>query len=92
MSVQINDQRAAVQSLFRGLLDQKGDRGDFSDQDSLVLSGRLDSIDVLEVVTFLELRFGVNFADDGFDQRELDSVNAVLARVGSERVAAPSER
>ena len=82
----MNEKRADIQTLFRRLLDQKGDRGVFSDHDSLVLSGRLDSIDVLEVITFLEANFGMSFADDGFDQRELDSVNAVLARVESDRV------
>jgi acyl carrier protein len=88
----MNDERAAIQSLFRGLLDQKGDHGAFGDHDSLVLSGRLDSIDVLEIVTYLEANFGVNFADGGFDQRELDSVDAVLARVERERVGAQSQR
>lgn len=76
----INDKREAVRSLISGILEKKGDRRTFADEDSLILSGRLESLDVLEIVVFLEENFALDFADSGLDQRELDSVGAILAR------------
>jgi len=75
------EKRDAVRSLLGSLLEKKSDRTAFTDEDSLVLSGRLDSLDVIDLISFLEERFGLDFADDGFDQHELDSVNAILGRV-----------
>ena len=48
-----------------------------SDTDSLVLSGRLDSLDVLEIVVFLEKRYDFDFGDRPFDQQVVDSVHEI---------------
>jgi acyl carrier protein len=63
-----------IRTFIEQLLQQKGDLAPIGDADSLMLSGRLESIDVLEVVMFLERRFGVDFAQTGFDQAQLDSI------------------
>lgn len=65
------------------LLQQKGDHRGFSDQDSLIASGRLDSVDMLNLVVFLENTCKIDFSDH-FDQDELDSVDSIMTLVSAE--------
>ncbi len=67
-----------VRRFVMDVLRRKGDGGALADNDSLVLSGRLASIDLLEVVTFLEEEFGLDLADRGFDQRDFDSIESIV--------------
>jgi acyl carrier protein len=60
------------------LLTSKGDQEPLGDTDSLVLSGRLDSLDILQIVVFLEGNYGIDFADQPFDQEEFDSIARIL--------------
>jgi acyl carrier protein len=69
--------KEAIRQFFQELLAQKGDQRPFRDSDSLVLSGRLQSIDAVEVVIFLEQQWGIDFASIGFDESQIDSVDAV---------------
>jgi acyl carrier protein len=71
------DHREEIRKFLQELLLQKGDKQPFSDDASLLLSGRLASVDAIEIVVFLEEKFGVNFSDVGFDQALIDSVNAI---------------
>ena len=75
------DRAAEVREIVRRVLDIKGDRNPFSDDASLLISGRLASIDVLEVVLGIEERFGVDFSDRPFDQNAFDSVQGILRLV-----------
>ena len=68
--------RAFVASLLR----EHDDYADFSDAESLVKSGRIDSLSVVKLVTFLECDFAVNFDVVEFDPQRFDSV-AEIARV-----------
>jgi acyl carrier protein len=72
----MND-RDAVREFVGSLLRRKGDTNPFTDTDSLVLSGRLDSLDVLEMVVFLEKQYAFDFGDRPFDQQLLDSVHEI---------------
>lgn len=78
----MND-RLKIRKLLQDLLGNKDDNEGFSDSDSLIDSGRLQSIDVLEVVDFLEENYGIDFAERGFDQNELDSVDNIVALIGN---------
>lgn len=73
--------RAPVRSMIQTLLGNKGDQRPFADADSLVLSGRLDSIDVLEIVAFLERHYGIEFGSRPFDQQAVDSVEEIAALI-----------
>jgi acyl carrier protein len=73
----MDDTRETIRQLLMRILQKNGDTRGFTDTDSLVLSGRFQSLDVLEVVVFLEERFGLDFSD-GFDQSRLDSVEEIL--------------
>jgi len=81
-------ERTDVRTLIRDLFDKKGDTRAFGDGDSLILSGRLESIDALEIAFFLEERYGVDFAQIGFDQNQLDSVDEIVSLIDASRVGA----
>ncbi len=81
------DQKEAVRQLLQQLLAQKGDHRPFADSDSLILGGRLQSVDAVDVVIFLEEKFGIDFAVIGFDESQIDSVNAILALIQNAGVA-----
>jgi acyl carrier protein len=71
------DHREEIRKYLQELLLQKGDKQPFTDDTSLLLSGRLASVDAVEIVVFLEEKFGINFAEIGFDQAMIDSVDAI---------------
>ena len=73
------EHRTAVREVLDRLLAKKRDRKGFSDDDSLFLSGRLHSVDAVEVVVFLEEAWGIDFAKIGFDLSLIDTVDAILA-------------
>jgi acyl carrier protein len=75
------DHREEIRKYLKELLLQKGDKQPFTDDASLLLSGRLASVDAVEIVVFLEEKFGVNFAELGFDQELIDSVDTIDAIV-----------
>jgi acyl carrier protein len=69
--------KAEVRLFVQELLTRKGDRQPFSDSDSLLLGGRLESVDAVDIVVFLEEKFRIDFAEVGFDQALIDSVDAI---------------
>jgi acyl carrier protein len=71
--------RQEIRTFIEQLLRQKGDSKPCGDGESLILSGRLQSIDAVEIVMFLESRFGLDFASIGFDQAEIDSIEKIHA-------------
>ncbi len=71
--------RADIRAFVQGLLTASGDDRPFADSDSLLFSGRLQSIDAVEIVVFLEENFGIDFAQVGFDKEQIDSVDAICA-------------
>jgi acyl carrier protein len=73
----MEDRRETIRQLLREILRKNNDTRAFSDTDSLILTGRFQSMDVLEIVVFLEGSFGVDFSE-GFDQSRLDSVEEIL--------------
>lgn len=81
--------RLAVRAVLEKLLLQKGDRNTFSDGESLLTSGRLDSVDTLELVVLLEQDYGIDFSD-GFDRDDLDSVDSIVHLIQA-RSAAPKD-
>lgn len=71
------DHNAEVREFFKGLLAIRHDRQPFTDTTSFFLSGRLSSVHAVELVVFLEEKYGIDFADIGFDQSQIDSVEAI---------------
>jgi acyl carrier protein len=75
------DHREEIRKYLQELLLQKGDKQPFSDDASLLLGGRLASVDAVEIVIFLEEKFCVDFAEIGFDQALIDSVDAIATLI-----------
>jgi len=59
----------------------KGDGAPLSDDDLLFTSGRLDSLDAVELIMRIETDYGINFSDIGFDLTRLDSISAIAGLV-----------
>ncbi len=75
--------KTEIREFLQGLLTSYGDSEPLEDSDSLLISGRLQSIDAVEIVMFLEQNFGVDFAQIGFDRDRLDSIDAITDLVKS---------
>jgi acyl carrier protein len=73
----MDDTRNTIRQLLEQLLHKNNDTRGFTDKESLILSGRFQSLDVLETVVFLETHFGIDFSE-GFDQSQLDSVEEIM--------------
>ena len=73
------NEKTKIQQFVQELLARCDDRGPLADHDSLLLSGRLRSIDGVEIVLFLEENFGIDFAEIGFDREQIDSIDAIYA-------------
>ena len=70
---------AEIHEYVQSLLTSNGDDGPLADHESLLLSGRLQSIDAVEIVVFLEENFGIDFAQIGFDQDQLDTIDSIYS-------------
>ena len=81
------DQLTPVRDFVRQLLAQRGDRKPFSDDGSLFRSGRLSSVDAVELVVLLEEKFAIDFAETGFDQNLIDSIDSIAVLLGSAKAA-----
>lgn len=73
MSLDKNELRALV----RELLQRKGESATPADDAPLVSSGLLDSVDVLEIVAFLEQRCAIDFSTRPFDPTDFDTIDAI---------------
>ena len=70
-----------IRNFLQDMLNNKGDSSGFTDQQLLVTEGRLDSLDIMTIVVFLEENYGIDFSDRPFDQNEFDSVESITALV-----------
>jgi acyl carrier protein len=77
----ISDVRVRVREQLKELLAERGDTAPLDDDESLLVSGRLDSLAVVNLVMFLEQTFGVDFSSTVFEASELDSVDAICGLV-----------
>ena len=73
--------RPVIREFVQNLLSQKGDRAAFSDSEQLIARGRLQSIDTLELVVFLEEKYGIDFGEIGFDQNQVESVENIMTLI-----------
>jgi acyl carrier protein len=73
------DQRQRIRKLLADLLLERDDARPFTDSESLLLSGRLDSLNIVAIVVFLESEFGLSIDPSDFDPMKLGSVDDILA-------------
>ena len=79
------DDRITIRTFIEELLTERDDRAQFGDTDSLIKSGRLDSLAVTKIVMFLESTFGVDFARIEFDPERFDTVADITAVIEESR-------
>ena len=82
------DIRQEVRNFVVELLKNKGDTAELCDSDSLLLSGRLQSLDAVNIALFLEQEYVIDFSEIGFDVTQLDSIAQIACLV--ERSGKPS--
>jgi len=79
------DDRVKIRAFVAELLREHDDHAAFGDTESLIKTGRLDSLAVVKLVTFLEADFTVDFARVEFDPERFDSVVEIAAVVEESR-------
>ena len=79
--------RIKIRTFVEELLREYDDHAAFSDSESLIKSGRLDSLAVVNLVTFLETAFAVDFARVEFDPERFDTVAEIEAVIEESRSA-----
>ena len=77
--------RLRTRAFVEELLGERDDRAPFGDAESLIKSGRLDSLAVVNLVTFLESAFAVDFARVEFDPERLDTVAEIVGVIEESR-------
>lgn len=76
--------KTEIRLLVERLLAASGDKEPVRDDESLLVSGRLQSIDAVEIVVFLEENFGIDFTEIGFDRERLDCIDSIYELVSSQ--------
>lgn len=72
-----SDTKERVRVYIRELLRELDDHRPFNDADSLIKTGRLDSLVVVKLILFLETEFDVDFTMVEFDPDRFDSVDEI---------------
>ncbi|MGD9915263.1 MAG: acyl carrier protein [Rhizobiaceae bacterium] len=72
-----------LRDLLADKLAQRGDTRPLGDDDSLFLSGRLDSLAATEAMLLLESAYAVDLADADFDVTRMDTINELKAFLAS---------
>ncbi len=74
--------RAFVMERFPGAAARR-----MTDDDSLIDSGVIDSLGVLDLATFIEREFGVQLADDELTAENFDSIATLSRFLAAKRAA-----
>ena len=67
----------SIREFITGLLEMKGERCDVSVTEPLLSAGLLDSMDVLQIVVYLEENFGLDFSVHPFNPDDFDSIESI---------------
>lgn len=73
--------RDKIRQMIGNVLRMKGDNDPIGDQDPLVTTGRIDSLEVMQVTVHLEEEFGVDLSRRPFDKYDFESVESVARMV-----------
>jgi acyl carrier protein len=80
--------RSQMRNYVMQRLRMKGDGAPLGDGDLLFSSGRLDSLDAVEIIMCIETDYGINFSEINFDLTLLDSIEAITSLVDRRPVQA----
>jgi acyl carrier protein len=77
--------RPRLRAFIADLLESKGDTTPFDDAEPLATGGRLDSLEIIQLVAFMEESFGIDFAKVEFNRAHFDSIASMSEFVSSFR-------
>jgi acyl carrier protein len=66
-----------IRAIVAAALREAGDDSPFGDEDSLVVTDRLSSLDVVNILLELEQAFGIEIHADEFDVMRFDTVASI---------------
>jgi len=70
--------REQIHAYVMSLAQQLGHNDDVADDESLIVSGLLDSLAVMRLVVFMEKTFSIDFAEEFFDQDIFDTIDKMV--------------
>lgn len=73
------DQRAALRRFVSEILSDVGDKTPLTDTDSLLVSGRIDSIEIVRVIQFIEENFAFRMGDRDVTMEDFDTIDGMVA-------------
>jgi acyl carrier protein len=79
-----NIRKQKIRDFFLETLKQQSDDQSLADNDSLFVSGRLDSFSMMMFVMHLEKEFAIDFAALDFDVNLIDSLNEIELFIDSQ--------
>jgi acyl carrier protein len=82
-----NIRNQKIRDYLTETLKNQGDKQPMTDNDSLFVSGRLDSVSMMMLVVYLEDEFAVNFKAADFEVSLIDSVDAIASLIASQVLA-----
>jgi acyl carrier protein len=88
MAMTTND-RDRIRAEVSTLLAAKGDIRPFADDEALLLGARLDSMDVVQLVAFVEKAFRLDFGAVDFDPATFESVDSLASFIAGQAGTAP---
>jgi acyl carrier protein len=74
--------RDQVREIVARALAEAGDPDAFTDSASLIVTGRLGSLDVVNILLELEETFGLEIGADDFDPMRFDTVDSIVELLG----------
>jgi acyl carrier protein len=78
-----NIRKQKIREYFLEIFKQQSDGQSLADNDSLFVSGRLDSFSMMMFVMYLENEFGIDFAAIDFDVHLIDSLSEIELLIDS---------
>lgn len=86
-----DDIKTTVREFIAENFHYRGEIESLSESDSLLEAGLIDSMGVLELVTFLESTFSIQVADEEVVPENIDTIGGVVAYVRRKRAVAQRE-
>ncbi len=77
-AINLEQVRIRIREFIQQRLADYGGNPEFDDRDSLLLSGRLDSLAVLYLIMFLEQEFELDFSLFEFDPDRFDTIDTIV--------------
>lgn len=84
-------ERKEMEEIRRFLVEHRAaGSGEIADDVSLLEQGVIDSVTMVDLITFLESHYGIHIDDEEMTPENFDSLNAIVALVASKQTTGES--